>query len=152
MAGERRTLQLFRRNSGTFFVVLVALVIAAVLFVGGVSVRVGDADLRAGATLAGGRAISWGDVLSVSYIDNPDFGVRESGVLGWRVHAGTYISELWGAYQLYAYARVNACIDVETASGHVVFNAATVEETKRLYDQVRAHVVQPEQLMQEGKA
>ena len=143
MSDAKQPLSWLRRNSGMLLAVLVASVIALALFAGGVSVHMDGNELHAGATLAGERAVPWEDVLSVTYVENPDWGQRRFGVLGWRIHAGTYVSDAWGVYQLYAYARVNACVDGETKNGHVVFNAKTADETHALYDEALGHISAP---------
>ena len=125
-----------RKNSGTLLAVGVALLTALVLFMGGVRVRLGSDALRVSATTAPSLTIDYDDIRAARLAENIDLGSRISGMRGERIMAGQYLNDEFGRYRLYAYARVPVYIDLTTEKGHVVFNAATEEQTRSLYDQL----------------
>ena len=127
--------QWLRKNSGTLLALAVALLTALVLNMGAVRAALDDDALRLRATLAGSDRIAYDDIQAARLVEDFDRGTRDSGVRTLRLEAGTYVNEL-GSYRLYAYAKVPLCIDVRANGRHVVFNAATDEQTRALYEQL----------------
>ena len=137
MKGTRQNVMAWLwKNSGTLLALAVALLTAVALLMGGVSARLDEDALSLQATFAGGVRIDYDDIRAAQLMDGLDRGQRLSGVRSARILAGQYLNDSFGGYLLYVYANVPSCIDLRTDAGHVVFNAATDEQTRALYEQL----------------
>lgn len=133
---REKGVKLLRKNSGTLLAAAVALLTALVIFSGGVSASLGEDALRVSATFAAPFSVRYDEIRSARLIEDPDAGRRLSGMRGERIMAGRYLNGEFGSYTLYAYARVPLGIDLLTANGHVVINAANEEATRALYEEL----------------
>ena len=131
-----KALKLIRKNSGTLLAAAVAALTALVLFAGGVSVRLGEKELRVSATFSTPFSVAYDDIRAARLVEDVDYGRRLSGLRGARIAAGEYLNDAFGGYTLYAYTGVPVCIDLATDKGHVVFNAADGEATQALYERL----------------
>ena len=126
----------FRKSSGSLLAVGVVLLTAAILFLGGVSVKYDEKGLDVRAGFAYGTDISWDEIENVALLDAFDPGRRLYGYAGWRVSGGDFNNDDYGDYGFYAYTGVPLYIDVTAGGRHTVFNQVTKQETKALFDEI----------------
>lgn len=67
-------------------------------------------------------------VESFTYVEEMEYPEGE------KVICGTYSSEQWGEYILYAYRKVDSCIVAQTESGVYLFNFESNDTTQSLYE------------------
>ncbi len=114
--------------------VLCLLVMLFLLCFGRVEALLKTDFFKVKATLGGSSTVSWDEILSVDYLTDFDIGSRQFGFGSFKIEAGTYENEAFGRYKLYSYKKTGSYVVIHYDDGHIVFNLATVEETRGMYD------------------
>ena len=128
--------EMIRKNSGSLLAIVVAALVVAALFAGGVSAALTDGELSVRAFLFSGKKIAYDDINSIVLTDQLVAGSRKFGVSSARLRAGSFNNSQFGDYSLYAYNSVPVWIVADTKSGYVVFNLDSEEKTRAFYDQL----------------
>ena len=129
-----------KRNSGTIFVLGVAALILLTLFCGRIGIVLSDDEISLSAPVFYSARIPWSDISEARLEEDYQSGRRAYGYKGFAVTAGDYYSSVYGEYRLFSHARASIMIDLTTPQGHILFNAATDDETRALYDDILKRV------------
>ncbi|AEY67208.1 PH domain-containing protein [Clostridium sp. BNL1100] len=120
-------------------ITIVTLILAGIilLFVGSVNVTLTDNSVSVKGTFVGGTTIPLNEITSIVYVHSLDIGSRQFGMGTFKMASGTYQNEKFGSYKLYSYSKVNAFIIIHYGDKILVFNQSDVENTKKLYNQIK---------------
>lgn len=116
--------------------VVVAVVLVISLFRGNAPViSPGETQLTVQAPDGQVSYADYAEVTAVSLLDGADYGTCLEGESTGRYLYGSWESAAWGRYTLCVYAKVPACLVIESGSaGTLVVNCSSEEETNQLYE------------------
>lgn len=115
------------------FTAVVILLVGMWLSTGEIKTAVAGTQIKIAGSYWANYAVELSDVNDISYLENFEAGMRTNGFGGFKLLEGHFKNNAFGNYILYAYAKCNHAIVINTAGGNVVVNAETQEETQRLY-------------------
>lgn len=112
------------------------LVITFLIYRGSIPGVLFKAD-KASMTLTGPQntsiTLSYSDILSASFIAEPDYGSSAGGGTDGSYHYGIWQNEEWGTYQSFVSVKIPCCIVLNTADDTIVFNFESQDTTEKLY-------------------
>ena len=122
------------------FFVIVCIFVLFLLLSGRVSVAVTEEAVTMKATYWVKKTVPVEEIREVSYREDFEPGSRGGGFGSWTLSLGRFKNEELGRYTLYAYTKAEAYVVMDTADGYVAFGLKDKEETKRLYEELKALV------------
>ncbi len=131
----------YEKKTKVFIIASISIILLAcvvLLFTGEIEIYCNDA-IEIKADYWSDIEIEFSDIESVEYEAFVD-GQRISGFASHRLLLGLFKNEELGAYTRYTYTNNKNCIVLKTKSGFKVFNLETEEETRKLYDKIKANV------------
>lgn len=120
--------------------IVTCLFVAAALYLGDVTVRFDEESMNIRADILGNRTLPYSDISTVSYAKELEIGERTGGVGSFKLQAGNYKNEAFGAYHLYSYTKCHEYVVMDTVNGKMVVNAGTPKETRMLYEEIAEKV------------
>ena len=114
--------------------------VVVMLFIGSVTVNLGNDSLTLGATLTKSSTVDYSQIQEISLEKELDFGTRTNGIGNSVIHAGHFKNDRFGAYYLYAYNSTHSYIIIQTEETVYVCNEKTEEATDTLYQQLSEKV------------
>lgn len=110
------------------------------MVIGDVKVSLKEHSMTASAFLTGDTTVNFEDIESVTYRKDMEKGRRAMGAGTFTISAGRFENDEFGKYQLYAYARCDEYVVLDTKDGYVVLNDSSPEKTKELYNKIQNHI------------
>ena len=105
-----------------------------VLFTGEVEVQFNEEDFFVKADGWAGRSVSYADIETVEYRETDDPGSRVGGVGSFRLLAGQFKNDEFGAYTRYSYVKCQHCVVLRVKGKALVINGADETATRTIYD------------------
>lgn len=112
----------------------------AFMFAGHVKMELGYNGFDISGTFTLSTTVSYSDIKSINYVEAFDIGKRDTGLGTLKMNLGTYSNGELGKYKLYSYSAVGAFVVVKYSNKVLVFNQSTVEDTERLYNELKFNV------------
>lgn len=127
------------------FCAVIFLLAGIFLTVGDINVTVNQDNIKMDGFFWNDYTVKMQDIQTVSFADDLDAGRRTSGFGSFKLLQGNFKNSSFGNYTLYAYTKCKSYVVLETSKGIVMINARTGEETKALYEEIKAaaSTVQP---------
>lgn len=123
-----------RLEKGTLiFCLLVAAVVAVLLFTGNISYEYGENSLRIKASYWADQEIPYDAVSHISYTDEKVEGTRVGGFGSFRLQMGNFKNKEYGNYKRYTYTHCDAAVILDTDETIFVISGESQEDTQALY-------------------
>ena len=139
LSGEDEAFQKLRASRTRNMIITLAVIVIIFIIsriggsVRGVGVSIKDSVMTLSGP-AGSDTIKAGDIESIDYFENPDFGeAAEGGIEGnWR--HGTWKSEELGTYKAYLSKNIAGCILIKTKDEAYALNVESAKTTEIFFD------------------
>ncbi|WP_050635259.1 DUF3784 domain-containing protein [Candidatus Stoquefichus sp. SB1] len=125
---------------GSMIGIVVVIVVGILMFVGDIHIDYQEQMIQIGATMTKSMDIEYQDIKSVEYVDKLDTGQRTFGIGNAVIEAGKFKNSQFGSYRLYAYKQCHTYVVIHVNETIVVVNQKTVNETKKIYDQIHSYI------------
>ena len=120
------------------FMTAVLVFVSVMLFTGSLNYQFGDDSFTVKASFYDDLTVTYSSIDSVEYREGNIDGSRVFGVGSFRLLAGTFENQEFGAYTRYTYYRPEACVVLRNQDKTLVLSDTDAESTKALYDTLLA--------------
>lgn len=114
--------------------------VAVLMFTGNIEVTYTETNFKITASYMDDLTVRYEDVDSVEYREEFSVGAREMGFGSPRLSMGTFQSEEFGRYTIYAYTQGEGAVVLKQDGKTLVLIGKTAEETKLIYDTLSARI------------
>lgn len=121
--------------------IVVAVIVAVVLFTGNVNVECGPQSMNLDASFWKGTTVEYSDIETIEYQDDLQVGTRDNGIGSMRLAVGTFHNQEFGSYTLYSYTNAPEYLVLKDHDGEtLVIGLKDQAQMKEIYDTVKAHL------------
>ena len=121
---------------------LILVGVTVLMVTGNIELTYGEKDFQIVASYSDDITVKYEEIDSIEYRESFDKGSRYMGFGSVRLSMGTFQNSEFGKYTLYAYTRGEGAVVIQKEDAVLVLVGKTAEDTKAIYDDLVAKVIQ----------